>query len=217
MVSFWPGAVSVSNGELVASDGTEHKIIFPSATPLEEFMVSVDINTAVSNVSCGLYVFANNAGPDTNIIDALSIYIGQEGSNYTPAIYQFASDHGYDGCLAVGETFTTSNQYLNLKVVVKDMNLYAFVNGSDAPCMTCKLSRKMSGNVGLRSYYSQSRFDNFTIQSPQYKVKPSAIDGIETDPGQSARDIYDLSGRKVAQPSATGIYIINGKKVLVRI
>lgn len=219
VVSYWPDAVSVRNGELVASDGTEHKIIFPSMTPLEEFMVSVDINVdAVNNVSCGLYVFANNAQPAGDVIDALSIYIGRNGNDYNPAIYKFTSDHGYDGCVAIGDPFTTDNKTVNLKAVAKDMNLYVFVNGSDTPCMTYRLNQKMSGDVGLRSHFAQSHFDNFTIQSPQYKAKnTSGIDEIPADAEQGEQVVYDLSGRRVDHPSATGIYIVNGKKVLVRI
>ena len=40
------------------------------------------------------------------------------------------------------------------------------------------------------------------------------IEGISTETAQG--DIYDLGGRKVAKPSQSGVYIVNGKKVMVK-
>ena len=42
----------------------------------------------------------------------------------------------------------------------------------------------------------------------------SGIEGIEAENGESV--IYDLTGRKVNAINAAGIYIVNGKKVLVK-
>ena len=41
----------------------------------------------------------------------------------------------------------------------------------------------------------------------------TAIDGAEVE--STVKTIYDLSGRKVSGMSAPGLYIVNGKKVLV--
>ena len=57
----------------------------------------------------------------------------------------------------------------------------------------------------------------FTADSPFYPIKstnPTAIEEITDDRVQST-DVYDLTGRKVEKPSK-GIYIIDGKKVLVK-
>lgn len=44
---------------------------------------------------------------------------------------------------------------------------------------------------------------------------PSAIDGVTADP-EKPRAIYDLSGRRLKEIAAPGIYIINGKKRYVK-
>ena len=38
----------------------------------------------------------------------------------------------------------------------------------------------------------------------------------EVEVESTAKTIYDLSGRKVSSMSAPGLYIVNGKKVLVK-
>lgn len=36
---------------------------------------------------------------------------------------------------------------------------------------------------------------------------------VETENGEHSADVYDLSGRRVAQPQKGGIYIVGGKKM----
>ena len=57
----------------------------------------------------------------------------------------------------------------------------------------------------------------FTEDAPFYPIKSTNQTAIEeiTDNRVKSTDIYDLQGRKVENPSK-GIYIINGKKVLVK-
>ena len=57
----------------------------------------------------------------------------------------------------------------------------------------------------------------FTDDAPFYPIKSTNQTAIEeiTDNRVKSTDIYDLQGRKVENPSK-GIYIINGKKVLVK-
>ena len=59
-------------------------------------------------------------------------------------------------------------------------------------------------------------FDNFSLY---YQALPDFYDGISplpTSPEKGKEQIYDLSGRKVGNPSSKGIIIRNGKKVLNR-
>jgi hypothetical protein len=48
-----------------------------------------------------------------------------------------------------------------------------------------------------------------------YNSDPTAIDSIATD---NAGDnvIYDLQGRRVTTPAKKGMYIVNGKKVVMK-
>ena len=59
----------------------------------------------------------------------------------------------------------------------------------------------------------------FTEDNPFKPIKstnPSAVESLEsTDNGQQTTDIYDLQGRRVESPTK-GIYIVNGKKVVVK-
>lgn len=47
------------------------------------------------------------------------------------------------------------------------------------------------------------------------EMGPTAIDDIDVEQSNGSGEIYDIQGRKVNKPSK-GLYIINGKKVLVR-
>ena len=46
-------------------------------------------------------------------------------------------------------------------------------------------------------------------------VYPTGIDEVETENG-TVKGIYDIQGRKIEQITAPGLYIVNGKKVLVK-
>ena len=46
-------------------------------------------------------------------------------------------------------------------------------------------------------------------------VYPTGIDEVETENG-TVKGVYDMQGRKIEQITAPGLYIVNGKKVLVK-
>ena len=52
----------------------------------------------------------------------------------------------------------------------------------------------------------------YTIDAVYVKETTTGINSVATNNAQSI--IYDLSGRKVAEPKAGGIYIVNGKKMM---
>ena len=52
----------------------------------------------------------------------------------------------------------------------------------------------------------------YIIDAVYVKDATTGINSVVTDNAQSI--IYDLSGRKVAEPKAGGIYIVNGKKMM---
>ena len=52
----------------------------------------------------------------------------------------------------------------------------------------------------------------YTIDAVYVKETTTGIHSVATDDAQPI--IYDLSGRKVAEPKAGGLYIVNGKKMM---
>lgn len=56
--------------------------------------------------------------------------------------------------------------------------------------------------------------ENPGVEISQIEFEFTLPTGIEAEK-EGATEIYDLSGRKVVEPVKGGIYIINGKKVVV--
>lgn len=47
-------------------------------------------------------------------------------------------------------------------------------------------------------------------------VEPDAVEDITADsPSAARREVYDISGRRIGNPGATGIMVVGGKKVKV--
>lgn len=73
--------------------------------------------------------------------------------------------------------------------------------------------------VGLKTNMATDKswtcFDNFRLYY-YGKVSEEVITGIETlnDNAESKDFIFDLQGRRVMRPTTSGIYIVNGKKVI---
>ena len=172
-------SVTVADGVLSVSDDQQYKVIFPSTTPLkDEFMASVDLKGGSTAVAGGLYLFIDDPREGGDFLNAYNVFVSHEdGTNsYQPTLYAFRSDAGYNGTLATGSAYTSSDEWVTLKVVVKNGTLYAFLGDQTDPCITYTLSEELSGNIGLRSYYNHSVFDNLTIQSLQYKNAMKTFD-----------------------------------------
>jgi hypothetical protein len=58
----------------------------------------------------------------------------------------------------------------------------------------------------------------FTDDAPFYPIKSTNETGISEVKGENGnvKTIYDLTGRRIEAITAPGIYIVNGKKVLVK-
>ena len=192
--------------------------MFPSTTPLSEFMVSMDLDVSEDlNINTGLYVLANNASNSADKIDAINVHIEGTKAGFTPKIFKFSSTNGYLGNFSNGPQFTSESGIFNLKVVVKEGYLYVFIDNRETPCISYELTESLSGDVGIRSQYSSSKIDNYTIKSAEYSpASTTGIESIAIDEEKADNVIYDLSGRRVLNPEQKGIYIANGKKVLVK-
>jgi len=77
-----------------------------------------------------------------------------------------------------------------------------------------------TGNTAIKAFRGWFELGAVLDKETEFGVK-MYIDDIETGiDGLRVKDatgtIYDLGGRKVAKPSQSGVYIVNGKKVMVK-
>ena len=95
-----------------------------------------------------------------------------------------------------------------------------FTIGSKTSKLTCGIG-SIEGNTwtGNASSVSLSSADKTSLKSVKITVNvpsdPSGIDGVQTKSLAGQRVIYDLSGRRVTNPSR-GIYIVDGRMVVIQ-
>lgn len=114
---------------------------------------------------------------------------------------------------------TLQGNYKTKTVSADDYGWYAFSSG--------KFSLQTANSIGhtlppMRFYLTITDADGNSISSAKnYQVNmfvdddPTGISGVETNVEPVNEVIYDLQGRRVTNPSK-GIYIINGKKVIIK-
>ncbi len=115
---------------------------------------------------------------------------------------------GTDGALATNLALGTADCHIPVQLK-KDSDPYAALNLVDNPD-NLNTTVWVYGNLEL--YYSVPGVKNVTDCSLDGKIT-TGIEGVEAENG--VKVIYDLSGRRVQQ-AQKGLYIINGKKVLVK-
>ena len=64
------------------------------------------------------------------------------------------------------------------------------------------------------TYYEWHAKNGCVDKSYTWTIADTAIDDVEAENGEKV--IYDLTGRRVENITNAGIYIVNGKKVLVK-
>ena len=210
-----PSGVSEAGGVLTAANNAEHKIIFESETPMNEFEVSCDIKVTESNVNAGLYVLGSNIKNAADMITCYNVHLERfnGAGEVTPRIFRFSGDSGYLGTVASGPAYEPQGDFVNLKVVCKDNVLYVYLDNSSDACLVYNLPEGLSGDVGLRSQWSNSVFDNFTVKSAQYQKKgTSSVAAPKSDTHSDT--VYNLLGVRVEKPVANGVYIANGTKTI---
>ena len=113
---------------------------------------------------------------------------------------------------------STSKNYVTTSETLDENGSWKITIGSDA-LATVKSQGDKTHNT-LQYNTSAPRFSCYTgSQKPVtiYAKSPVAT-GISEVKGEcgNVKGIYDLTGRKVENPAAPGIYIIDGVKVLVK-
>ena len=143
---------------------SEQKAVYTSAK-FTNVDISVDIGTINHNgkFDAGIYVQLKDVF--TNNLDGVSGWCvnlerGAGDATYYLKLHKF--NYGYDGCYVELESLKLPMNLVNLRVVVKDGYLFAFVNHEETPRFFYYVGEH-TGYVGLRSFYSPNRFDNLTI------------------------------------------------------
>ena len=77
-----------------------------------------------------------------------------------------------------------------------------------------EISVALNGKMTEYKLYCNINIEDLGVEVTFGQVDLTGIEGIEAENGESV--IYDLTGRKVNAINAAGIYIVNGKKVLVK-
>ncbi len=85
------------------------------------------------------------------------------------------------------------------------VGLYAAVNGED---------KTKFYNAGHKAYLAVSQANPAAYYSFRFEEGTTGIENVEVE--NAVKAIYDLTGRRVEAITAPGIYIVNGKKVLVK-
>ena len=168
----------IMDSKLYAWTLAEQKMIF-SSYRFSDVDVSVDVNTINENgkFDCGLYIqgddFANRIdGCSTAYCLNLEKNAGQNTFNLK--LHKFANN-SYTGvkCMASGLKLPTVD--LNLRAVVKNGTLYAFVNKEKTPRFSYEIGLA-DGLIGIRSFYSPNYFDNFTVIGEGLTYKRSELE-----------------------------------------
>ncbi len=161
--------VSASNGELTIGNDAEYKLMLNNSGKLNNFELKVDVYIGGNDqINAGVYLFAGNVSNGQDLIDAYNVQIESAPNASTYTVTTFRFDNKFSGVSASGGSFERTGDWMTLRIVVKNGVIFVFVGNNDSPCMTLELDQSLSGNVGLRSQFANSKFDNFILKTSQY-------------------------------------------------
>ena len=119
----------------------------------------------------------------------------------------FEGENLMDGTIA--KTLVAKPENTECYVLAVDtengLGMYAAAKGED---------RKIFYNAGHKAYLAVSQANPAAYYSFRFEDGTTAIENVEVE--NEVKAIYDLTGRRVEAITAPGIYIVNGKKVLVK-
>ena len=95
---------------------------------------------------------------------------------------------------------------------------YVLTNGKDGACFGIADKNQLEGMAWLNNHHKAylyiSTSQNVAAYSFRFGGNTTAVEEVETENAEAV--IYDLSGRRINEITEAGIYIVNGKKVLVK-
>jgi hypothetical protein len=147
-------------------------------------------------------------GRITHLADDVQIILLEEGA--VNGTFAFNVGNGYLAASSSSSNYVATSTVLDAngswKIVINDGLAVITAQGDK----TRNILQYNTGSPRFSCYKSGQKDVNIYAKSPV----ASGIDEVKTESGK-VKAIYDLTGRTVKQPSK-GIYIIDGKKTLVR-
>lgn len=162
--------VKYINNSIVTSSNSETKLISREIEKVDEADINVDISGTNGNViNSGLYVYAGDVTNESDKIDAYNIQIEEKtNGTYSVSLFNFSKDKGFLGKIADGGTYSLVDNTVHLRVVIKNSLIFAFVDGSDTPCISYAVKNKERGGIGIRSQYCSNKYSNFNVIASSY-------------------------------------------------
>ena len=230
-----PFIISVSDGVHTNPDGTSFTLHQIKAS--EALQLDVDNETysayapalsdvTVTEANVPYIVSVKSPGDDDNI----SFVVKQTGSTIYPTT-SMAGDYTFSGAPSTGVdveeattyTFTPKGSYAGLELAKSDGHYYYFAKNmffcSD------QLTKATLKVLPFRAYFDATNGSNvkyiggFDIiyEDGMGDTDATAIKAVDGETITSLDGpIYNLAGQRVAVPVKGGIYIVNGKKLIVR-
>lgn len=155
----------------------EQKAIYANGT-YEAVDVSVDINTINKNgkFDTGIYFATDfNYRLDGAVGFEVNLEKGAGSAAFYLKLHEF--NHGYRGAKVEVSGLKLPTVDLNLRVVVRERYLYAFVNHEVKPRFKYYVGAQ-ARNVGLRNFYSPNYVDNFTVIGESEEISKSKLETL---------------------------------------
>lgn len=162
--------VKFINDSIVTPANSEVKLLAKGIDKVDEAEINVDISgTSGNKINSGLYLFASNPTNEPDKIDAYNLQLEEkEDHTVTISLFNFSSEKGYLGKIADGGAYSTINNSIHLRVIIKNGIIFAFVNNEDSPCLSYASKSKERGMIGIRSQYQSNMFSSFKVKYSSY-------------------------------------------------
>ena len=166
------------NGNLFSGANGEQKAIiknFESRTFDVSFTLSPTTNDGIING--GIYLFANQPNNEQDAIDALNVQVERlsTANNYKVQIFEFTNG-AFAGAISNTIPLAYVNNQIKVRVIVDQTDINVYLDGSDIPSITKKISTTSHSGMqlGFRSQFSAQAFSDISISSqavaPQNKT-----------------------------------------------
>lgn len=154
--------VSISGSELETDADGDYRILLKNRGTLTEFDVSIEMAMFnESPMSAGFLILSGTE-------KGYSVQIDKPANSNDCTVVVYSYENGTFTKTSFNSFgFTLSDDRVALRLVSKGGNTYLFLNGEEEPSFTY-VGLGLKGNVGLRSNYSESLFENFKLISDQY-------------------------------------------------